>query len=80
MVCSSTKMEESAWSSTCRTFEVSGGFPRGRPGNDMEWNAVIRGDLKERKVRKDLAKVKNRWKSFVKKQSNLYKHGKQTLK
>ena len=34
MIWSSRKMEESAWFSTCRTFKVSGGFPRGRPGNN----------------------------------------------
>ena len=44
------KMEESAWSSKCRTLKVSNSFPRGRPRKT--WKEVIRSALKERKVRK----------------------------
>ena len=56
-------MEENAWSSKCRTFKVSGSFPRGRPRKT--WNELIRIDLKERKVGKDIAKDTNTWKSFI---------------
>ena len=45
-------MEESAWYSKCRTFKVSGCFPR--KGLWKTWNEVIRSNLKERKVGKDL--------------------------
>ena len=49
-------MEESAWLCKCRNFNVSSSF---------SWNAVIRSDLKEMKVSKDLAKDRNAWKSFI---------------
>ena len=62
------RMEKSAWSSKCRTFKVSGSFPRGRPNE--AWNEVIRSDLKEKKVGKDVAKDRNVWKFFHKKPSN----------
>ena len=39
-------MEENAWSGKCRWFNVSGKFHR------KTWNEMIRGELKERKVRK----------------------------
>lgn len=46
------RIEEKAWSGLCRTCNVNGSFPRGPP---MEiWNEVIRSNLKERKVHKDL--------------------------
>ena len=56
-------MEESAWSIKCRTFKVSGNFPKGRPMKT--WNEVIRSDMNERKVRNDLAKDRNTCKSFI---------------
>ena len=56
-------MEESIWSSKCRTFKVGGSFPTGRPRK--AWNEVIRSDLKERKVSKDIHKDINVWKSFI---------------
>lgn len=46
------RIEAKAWSGLCRTCKVNGSFPRGPP---MEiWNEVIRSNLKERKVHKDL--------------------------
>ena len=56
-------MEESAWSSTCKTCTVSGSFPRER--SRKTWSEVIRSDLKERRVTKGIAKDRNAWKSFV---------------
>ena len=41
-------MEESAWSSKCRTFKSSGSFLSGQPGKT--WNEVIRSDLKKGKL------------------------------
>ena len=70
-------MEENVWSSKCRTFKVSSSFPRGRPRKT--WIGVIKIDLKERKVDKDIAKDRNASKSH-KKLSNLCQHGKQILK
>lgn len=51
-------MEENAcaWYNKCRNFKVSGGFPRGQ-----QWNTqtkVIRGDLKEKKLSKDVVHKK----------------------
>ena len=57
------RLEKSAWSSKCRTFYVSCSFPRGRP-REM-WNQVIRYNLKEMKVSKNLAKDRNSWRSFI---------------
>ena len=66
-------MEESARSSKCRTFKVSGSFPRGRPRKT--WNEVIQSDLKERNVSKDVDVLE----VFHKKPPKLWKHGKHTL-
>ena len=68
-------MEESAWSSKCWTFKVSDSFPRGRPRE--KWNKVIRNDLKERGVSKDLAKELLR--RLHKKLSDPYKHRRDVL-
>lgn len=56
-------MEESGWSSNCRTFEVTSSSPRGRP--KKTWNKVIRSYLKETKVSKDIAKNRNAWMLFI---------------
>ena len=56
-------MEESALSSKWRTFKVGDSLSRGRIRKT--WNEVIRSDLKERKVNKDIIKDKNAWKSFI---------------
>ena len=56
-------MEKSAWSHKCRTFKVSGSFSRGRLRKT--WNEVIRSDLTERKVNRDIIKGSNAWKSFI---------------
>ena len=56
-------MEESGWSSNCRTFEVTSSSPRGRP--KKTWNKVIRSYLKETKVSKDIAKNRNAWTFFI---------------
>ena len=56
-------MEESGWSSKCRTFE-----DRGKSREDDQgktYNEVIRDDLNERKASKDIAKDRNTWKCFM---------------
>ena len=50
------RMEENAWPSKYRTFKVSGSFPRIWPWKTSK--KVIRSELKERKVHKDLARDK----------------------
>ena len=45
-------MEESVWSNKCGNIKVTSNFVRGRPRK--EWNKVIKSDLKERKVSKDI--------------------------
>ena len=43
------RMEESTWSTECRTFKVSNSLPRGQ--SSKIWNDVIRSNLKESKDR-----------------------------
>ena len=50
-------MEESAWSSKCRIFKVSGSFLR-RQSREA-WIEMIRNGLQEKKVSKDLGKDRN---------------------
>ena len=57
------RMEESVWSGKCRTFKVSSSFPGGQPRKT--WNEVIRSDMKERKINKEIAKDRNAWKTFI---------------
>ena len=52
-------MKDSAY----KTFKVGCSFPRGQP--KKTWNEVIRRDLKERKVIKDMAKDRNAWKFYI---------------
>ena len=56
-------MEESAWSSECKTLKVSYSFPRGRPRKTGV--EIFTRDLKERKVSWELPKDGNVWKSFI---------------
>lgn len=49
-------MEESVFSSKCRTFNIRNRFSKGQPRET--WNDVIRSEPKE-KVSKDLAKGSN---------------------
>ena len=56
-----------------RSFKVGADLGRGRPRKIL--SEVI--DLEEQKVRKELAKDKNDWKSIIR--SNSYMCGKQTL-
>ena len=48
------RMDKSFWGSRCRAVEVSGSVGRGRP--KKTWEEVIRIDLRERRVSKDLAR------------------------
>ena len=57
------RMEENTRLSAWKAFNVSVSVPRERPRKTS--NKVIRSDLKERKVSKDLAKDRNAWKSFI---------------
>lgn len=45
---------ESAWSNERKMFKVGGSMSRGRPTET--WGEVIRSELKEGKVSKDLSK------------------------
>ena len=66
------KMEESAWSSKRRIFKINGSFCRGQLRKT--WNEVIRSNLKEGKVNRDLARQKC-LEVFHKKPFTTYKHG-----
>ena len=48
------RMDKSFWVSRCRAVEVSGSVGRGRP--KRTWEEVIKMDLRERRVSKDLAR------------------------
>ena len=50
-------MEQYAWYSKNRNLKVNGCFPRVPPRKT--WNDVIRRDLKERNLSKDLVKDRN---------------------
>ena len=54
---------EKVWSGRYGTLKVSDSFPSVQPRR--KWNEVIRNDLKEIKVSKDIAKDRNVWKSFI---------------
>ena len=55
-------LTKSFWVSRCRTVEVSGSAGRGRP--KKTWEEVIKIDLRERRVSKDLARDRLAWKSI----------------
>ena len=55
--------ENKSWLSKYRIFKDSGSFPRQRPMKT--YSKLIRTDLKERKVSKDLAQDRNAWKAFI---------------
>ena len=57
-------------------FRISGSF-RGR--SIKKWNKVIRKDLKERKLSKDLAKDGNTCRYFIRNRPNPRKHEKRAL-
>ena len=56
------RMDKSFWVSRCRAVEVSGSASRGR--QNKTWEEVIKMDLRERRVSKDLARDRLAWKSI----------------
>ena len=56
----SERMDMSVWVSKYRAVEVEGSVTRCRPW--QAWDKVIRRDLREKRVSKDLAKDKSAWK------------------
>ena len=56
-------MEESTLSSNFRAFKASFNFHRGK--RRKTWNEVIKSELKERNVNKEIAKYRNASKSFI---------------
>ena len=56
------RIDEIVWSSKCRIIKVSSFYRR---RSQKTWNEVIRSDLKEWKVSKDIAKGTNAWNSFI---------------
>ena len=69
-------MDKSFLVSRCRAVEVSGSVGSGRP--KKTWEEVIRMDLRERRVSKDLVRDRLAWKSIFQKLSNASQHVKQT--
>ena len=70
------RMDKSFWVSRCRAVEVSSSACRGRP--KKMWEEVIKMDLRERRVRKDLARDRLAWKSIFWKPSKACQHVKRT--
>ena len=66
------RMDKSFWVCRCRAFEVSDSFGRGRP--KKTWEEVIKTDLRERRVSKDLTRDRLAWKSIFWKPSNACQH------
>ena len=56
------RMDKNAWASRCRTIKVTGTTGRGRP--KKTWEEVIRIDLKQKGVSRDLVKDRITWKSI----------------
>ena len=57
------RMEPTAWPSLCRNLVVNGKKSKGRPR--LTWNEVIKKDLKEKNLSKELAQDRNAWKSCI---------------
>ena len=56
------RMDKNAWASRCRTIKVTGTTGRGRL--KKTWEEVIRNDLKQKGVSRDLVKDRITWKSI----------------
>ena len=56
------RMDKNAWASRCRTIKVAGTTGRGRL--KKTWEEVIRIDLKQKGVSRDLVKDRITWKSI----------------
>ena len=57
------RIEVDAWISKCRDIMVDGSLARGRP--QKSWSEVVRKDLREKKVSKDIAKDGIAWKPVI---------------
>ena len=57
------KMEANAWASKCRDIMVDDRLARGRPRKS--WSEVVRKDLRDKNVSKDVAKDGIAWKSVI---------------
>ena len=58
------RMDDNNWVSKCRHCVVDGRSVKGRPRKT--WNEVVRNDLKEKNLDKELAKDRVAWKSLIK--------------
>ena len=56
------RMDKKFWGSRCRAVEVSGSVGREKP--KKTWEEVIKMDLRERRVSKNLARDRLAWKSI----------------
>ena len=57
------RMEVNDWVSACMNFEVAGNRGRGRPR--MTWRARLDGDMKERKLRPEIAMDREKWRRGI---------------
>ena len=59
------RKEDIDWVKECMEYEVLGSRPRGRP--KRTWIEVVQKDCQARKLNRDIAIDRNRWKKVIKK-------------
>jgi len=56
--------EDDDWVKKCMEYEVEGPRPRGRP--KMTWREVVREDCQARKLNKEVATYRSKWRKLIK--------------
>ena len=59
------RMDENDWPSKCRRITLDGVLPKGRP--KKTWNELVRKDLQEKNITKEVAQDRLAWKSVIRK-------------
>jgi len=60
----SFRIDDDDWVKKCMEHEVEGSRPRGRPKNT--WKEVVRDDCQARKLNKDVAMDRCKWRKVIK--------------
>ena len=58
------RKDDDDWVKKCMEFEVEGARPRGRP--ERTWREVVRGDCQARKLNKEDAMDRCKWRKLIK--------------
>jgi len=64
MISTCVRKEDNDWVTKCMEYEVEGSRPRGRP--KRTWLEVVQKDCKARKLSRDDAMVRSRWRKLIK--------------